>query len=96
MFGCFDQNKTFCYFCISEYDPSSQVLKFHDRVEIEYGKFNHHSSSTLNNWQIINRLLSGKNTGHRKIQVNNASGRISIISKNAICVYQIDLNINHD
>ena len=78
--------KTFCYFCISEYNPSSRELKFNDRVLIEYGKFDHYTNSSLNKWRIKNRFVSGKNIGHRMIRMKNASGRISIISKNAINV----------
>ena len=76
--------KTFCYICISEYNPSSRELKFNDRVLIEYGKFDHYTNSSLNKWRIKNRFVSGKSIGHRMIRMKNASGRISIISTNAI------------
>ena len=83
--------KTFCYFCISEYNQSSRELKFNefnDMILIEYGKFDHYTNSTLAKWQIKNRRLSSENIKHRMIRMKNASGRISIISKNAINVYQ--------
>ena len=83
--------KTFCYFCISEYNQSSRELKFNefnDMILIEYGKFDHYTNSTLAKWQIKNRRLSSENIKHRMIRMKNASGRISIISKNAIYVYQ--------
>ena len=81
--------KTFCYFCISEYNPSSRKFKFNDMGLIEYGKVDDYTNSTLDKWQIINRDLSDKNIGHRMIRtayMKNASGRISIMSRNAIYV----------